>query len=38
MRPPPQAADAGHAVRDATVYEDPDHIFKALSSGASGYF
>ena len=20
-----------------TVYEDPDHIFKALSSGASGY-
>lgn len=20
-----------------TVYEDPDHIFEALSSGASGY-
>ena len=20
-----------------TIYEDPDHIFKALTSGASGY-
>lgn len=31
----PQMADTQFVM--LTVYEDPDHIFKALSSGASGY-
>ena len=31
----PQMTDAQFMM--LTVYEDPDHIFKALSSGASGY-